>query len=124
MTMNNDIEITDQELREALHRLADRRAPEPLPEDFADRVLMRLHADERPAPLRETGTRQVAEAPTVPPPRRLWPWAAAASIALAIAVTATLWPRHRATVYQDTFASAEEACMALGDGADNKTILL
>ena len=122
--MNNNLEITDQELREALHRLIERRAPQPLPEDFAERVLKRLHADERPATLHETSTRLEAEAPTVPPPRRLWPWAVAASIAIAIAVGATLWPRDHGTIYQDTFASAEEACMVLGNGADNNTIIL
>ena len=120
--MNKD--FSDQELRQALQHLNQRRAPEPLPEDFADRVLKGLHGDEHPATLHEVGTIQGAEAPNVPPPRRLWPWAVAASIAIAIAVTATLWPRDHGTIYQDTFASAEEACMVLGDGADNNTIML
>lgn len=122
--MNNKIDFTDQELREALLRLAERRAPEPLPEDFAERVLKRLHGSDGPAPQPEEGTPREAEAPALPPPRRLWPWAVAASIAIAIAVGATLWPRDHGSVYQDTFASAEEACMALGDGADNNTIIL
>ncbi|MBQ8969046.1 MAG: hypothetical protein IJ064_04865 [Bacteroidaceae bacterium] len=123
--MNNNIDFTDQELREALHRLAERRAPRPLPEDFADRVLARLHANEgQPVSVRQFPLQRNAEAPTAPPPRRLWPWAVAASIAIAIAVGTTLWPRDHGTIYQDTFASAEEACMVLGNGADNNTIIL
>ena len=123
--MDNNIEITDQELREAMQRLAERRAPQPLSEDFADRVLARLHADKgQPVSAHLLPLQRNDEAPTAPPPRRIWPWAVAASIAIAIAVGATLWPRDHGTLYQDTFASAEEACRTLGNGADDNTIIL
>lgn len=45
-------------------------------------------------------------------------------IAVLVGLTIALWARPKTSIYQDTFASVEEASAALGDDYDDKTIIL
>ena len=51
-------------------------------------------------------------------------WAAAACLALAIGLTVALWPKPEANIYEDTFASVEEASLVLCNNMDDNTIAL
>ena len=107
--MKHYTDITDDDLRLALQRIEERDTP-PLPSDFADRVMERLHDKDK----KETTSQRL----------RIVRWAVAASLAAIVALGAVLWPKSTGTVYQDTFASAEEACLILSNNTDHNTIAL
>lgn len=122
--MKDYTELNDDDLRLVLQRMDERDTP-PLPQDLADRVMEKLRqAPTDPLPTSPRGGEYALN--TTPPRggRRRILWAVAASIALIVAITLTLWPKPQETVYQDTFASAEEACLVLSNNTDNNTIAL
>ena len=122
--MKDYTELNDDDLCLVLQRMDESDTP-PLPQDLADRVMEKLRqAPSDPLPTSPRGGEYALN--TTPPRggRRKTLWAVAASIVLIIAITITLWPKSQATVYQDTFASAEEACLVLSNNTDNNTIAL
>ena len=122
--MKDYTELNDDDLRLVLQRMDERDTP-PLPQDLADRVMEKLRqAPSDPLPASPRGGEYALN--TTPPRggRRRILWAVAASIALIVAITLTLWPKPKETIYQDTFASAEEACLVLSNNTDNNTIAL
>ena len=130
--MKDYTDLTDNDLRLVLQRMDERDTP-PLPSDLADRVMARLR-EEQDAPLPTSPRGGEYTLNSTPPRGSRWGaatrgrwgalWAVAASIALIVAITITLWPKPTETVYQDTFASAEEACLVLSNNTDNTTIAL
>ena len=107
--MKQYTDFTEEDLHLALQRIDDRDT-HPLPSDFADRVM-----------------NQIDKTPVSTSLRRRWRgaiWAVAASLAAVIALSVALWPKSTGTVYQDTFASAEEACLILSNNTDHNTIAL
>ena len=122
--MKDYTELNDDDLRLVLQRMDERDTP-PLPQDLADRVMEKLRqAPSDPHPATPRGGEYALN--TTPPRggRRRILWAVAASIVLIVAITLTLWPKPKETIYQDTFASAEEACLVLSNNTDNNTIAL
>ena len=109
IAMKQYTDFTDDDLRLALQRIEERDTT-PLPTDFADRVMERIN-----------------DTPVSTPLQRRWRgaiWAVAASLVAIVALGAVLWPKSTGTVYQDTFASAEEACLILSNNTDHNTIAL
>jgi hypothetical protein len=122
--MKDYTELNDDDLRLVLQRMDERDTP-PLPQDLADRVMAKLQPPSS-SPLKGEGYGRALLLPSgrLGGGRRKTLWAVAASIALIVAITLTLWPKPQETVYQDTFASAEEACLVLSNNTDNNTIAL
>lgn len=107
--MKHYTDITDDVLRLVLQRIEERDTP-PLSSDFADRVMERINNTHATTPHQRRWRRTV--------------WAVAASLAVVIALGSVLWPKSTGTVYKDTFASAEEACLILSNNTDHNTIAL
>lgn len=108
--MKKEYEISEADLQQVLQRINQRRSKTSLPDDFTDRVLGRLQ--------KEKGKQRTVQ---------LWNvvrWAVAASIVIAVGLTLTLRSKDKGTLYQDTFASAEEACVTLGNDLGDNTIAL
>ena len=122
--MKDYTDLTDNDLRLVLQRMDERDTP-PLPSDLADRVMARLNEETTyPLPTSPRGGEYTLNSTSPRRGRSRLLWAAAASIAAVIATTIALWPKPTETVYQDTFASAEEACLVLSNNTDNTTIAL
>ena len=107
--MNHNYDITDDDLRLVLRQMDDRDTW-PLPSDLSDRVMSRYARAKHEQSL--LSHRHVAV------------WAAAACLALAIGLTVALWPKPEANIYEDTFASVEEASLVLCNNMDDNTIAL
>lgn len=122
--MKDYTELNDDDLRLVLQRMDESDTP-PLPQDLADRVMAKLRQAPTKSPVRgREGNTKLLPSGRLGGGRRRILWAVAASIALIVAITLTLWPKPQETVYQDTFASAEEACLVLSNNTDNNTIAL
>ena len=122
--MKDYTDFTDDDLRLTLRSMDDKDTPS-LPSDFADRVMAKLQPPSS-SPLKGEGYGRALLLPSgrLGGGRRRILWAVAASIVLIVAITLTMWPKPQETVYQDTFASAEEACLVLSNNTDNNTIAL
>lgn len=107
--MNHNYDFTDDDLSLVLRRMDDRDTW-PLPSDLSDRVMSRdAKANHERSMLVHS---------------RVAVWAAAACLALAIGLTVALWPKPEANIYEDTFASVEEASLVLCNNMDDNTIAL
>ena len=107
--MNHNYDFTDDDLSLVLRRMDDRDTW-PLPSDLSDRVMS--HEGNSTYEGRLHGRSRLAV------------WAAAACLALAIGLTVALWPKAKTTIYEDTFASVEEASLVLCNNMDDNTIAL
>ena len=107
--MKRQFDFTDDDLRLVLQNMDKEETPT-LPENFSDRVMNRI---------KETDNNSL-----ILLCHRILPWAIAASVILIIGLTITLWPKSQTNIYQDTFASVEEASLILCNDQDSKTIAL
>ena len=107
--MNHNYDFTDDDLSLVLRRMDDRDTW-PLPSDLSDRVMSRY------ARAKHEQSMLVHS--------RVAVWAAAACLALAIGLTVSLWPKPGTNIYEDTFASVEEASLVLCNNMDDNTIAL
>lgn len=107
--MNHNYDFTDDDLRLVLRRMDDRDTW-PLQSDLSDRVMSRYgNAKCEGRLLRHS---------------RVAVWMVAASLVLLLALTIALWPKPEANIYEDTFASVEEASLVLCNNMDDNTIAL
>lgn len=107
--MKSNIDFTDDDLRLVLRRM-DERDTLPLPSDFSVRVMSRDGIATCDGRFRGSLQKLI--------------WAAAACLVVAIVLTTALWRKPETTIYEDTFASVEEASLVLCNNMDNNTIAL
>ena len=122
--MKDYTDFTDDDLRLTLRSMDEKDTPS-LPSDFADRVMAKLQPPSS-SPLKGEGYGRALLLPSgrLGGGRRRILWAAAASMAIVIALSIAFWPKSEGTIYKDTFASAEDACLILSNNTDNITIAL
>ena len=122
--MKDYTDFTDDDLRLTLRSMDEKDTPS-LPSDFADRVMAKLQPPSS-SPLKGEGYGRALLLPSgrLGGGRRRILWAAAASVAIVIALSIAFWPKSEDSIYKDTFASAEDACLILSNNTDNTTIAL